>query len=61
MPTHFAIVVDGEVAINVTYPDDMPHFEKHIAICRSGPTFIEVPEPIVEGSTWDGSTFTPPS
>jgi hypothetical protein len=60
MPTYFAVIVDGEVAANATYPD-IPLFEKAVAIARSNPIFVEVPEPIVEGSTWDGSTFTPPS
>jgi hypothetical protein len=27
---------------------------------RSGAVFVEVPEPVEEGSIWDGTSFTPP-
>ena len=59
MPTYFAVLVDNEVTSNVTYGDE-EIFEKYISIARSGPVFIEVPEPVEEGSIWDGESFTPP-
>lgn len=59
MTTYFAVIVDNEVATHVTYNDD-PIFEKFIAIARSGPIFVEVPEPVAEGSRWDGTNFFTP-
>lgn len=59
MPTYFAVLVNNEVTTNVIYGDE-EIFEKYISIARSEPVFIEVPEPVEEGSTWDGNSFTPP-
>jgi hypothetical protein len=57
---YFAVVVDNEVADVVAY-DENPVFEKALAITRSGPIFVEIPAPVAVGSTYDGSTFTPPA
>ena len=54
----FALIVDGEVALNLKLPS---MFEKIVAIFQSNPTIVEVDEEIQEGSTWDGQEFTPPA
>jgi hypothetical protein len=58
---NFAIIIDGEVAGNVTYPADFPGASKLEAIYSSAPTFVRTEERIGEGSTWDGTTFAPPA
>lgn len=58
---NFAIIIDGEVAGNVTYPSEAPNAEKMEAIYSSAPTFVRTEQRIDEGSTYDGSTFTPPA
>ena len=57
--THFAVIVDGEVASHIGFP---PEDERNIAAYRSNPIFIEVPyeqRPVL-GSTWDGEKFILP-
>jgi hypothetical protein len=56
---NFALIVDGEVAGNYQIPVFLGA-EKMIAIFQSNPTIVETEEKIIEGSTWDGQTFTPP-
>ena len=61
---NFALVVDGEVATNFSFPsmDPLPEtIEGLIAIFKSSPTIIKTFEFIEPGSTWDGSEFTPPA
>jgi hypothetical protein len=63
---NFALVVDGEVADNFSFPafanGEMPlQIEKLIAIFKSNPIIVEALEHIEPGSTWDGSEFTPPA
>lgn len=58
---NFAIIIDGEVAGNVTYPSTMAGADKFDAIYSSAPTFVKTENRIEEGSTWDGKTFTPPA
>lgn len=63
---HFIMVVDGEVAGTLPIPNMLidgevhPAVEKLIAILSSDPKIVVSEEPIQEGSTWDGSSFTPP-
>lgn len=58
---NFAIIIDGEVAGNVTYPVNLPSASKLEAIYSSAPTFVRTDERIQEGSTWDGERFIAPS
>lgn len=65
--TNFIFIIDGEVALSMPLRinSDMPESvknvqEKFLAILQSNPTIIESSEPIVEGSTWDGTSFTSP-
>lgn len=64
---NFALVIDGEVADNFSFPsyppgvDVPPIIEKLVAIFKSGPTIITTMQIIEPGSTWDGETFTPPA
>jgi hypothetical protein len=58
---NFAIIIDGEVAGNVTYPSEALNAEKMEAIYSSAPTFVRTEQRIDEGSTYDGSTFTAPA
>jgi hypothetical protein len=53
---HFAVVVDGEVATYVAFPQDRELF---IAAYRSNPIFIEVPydNKPAYGDLWDGEKF----
>jgi hypothetical protein len=51
----FAIVVDGEVAGNYCFKEED---EKWVAIFSSNPTVVPVESPVIEGSTWDGESFT---
>lgn len=64
---HFIMVVDGEVAGTMPVPmlkdengELLPAIEKLVAILSSDPKIILSEEPIQEGSTWDGNSFTPP-
>jgi hypothetical protein len=64
---NFVAIIDGEVAVNLGIPqmDDDTHpmhlyFEKIIAALSSDPVVVATEEPIEEGSTWDGNSFTPP-
>ena len=60
---YFAVLVDGEVALNMELPElVMGKYDgaKIAAVLSSNPIFIKTDENIEEGSTWDGSTFTPP-
>jgi hypothetical protein len=60
---NFALIVDGEVANNFSFPliDPLPEsIEQLIAIFKSSPTIIKTFEFIEPGSTWDGQTFTDP-
>lgn len=63
---NFALVIDGEVADNFSFPSfsngELPfQIEKLIAIFKSNPTIVESLEFIEPGSTWDGSQFTAPA
>ena len=57
--THFAVVVDGEVASYIAFP---PDDEMNIAVYNSSPVFVQVPyeQRPSFGSTWDGEKFTAP-
>jgi hypothetical protein len=60
---NFAIIVDGEVVGNQTYSDEIIeklNMERTIAIFSSDPKFVSTDLPIDIGSTWDGTSFTPP-
>lgn len=60
---NFALIVDGEVASNFSFPsmDPLPEtIEQLIAIFKSSPTVIKTFEFIKPGSTWDGQNFTDP-
>lgn len=56
----FAVVVDGEVVSNVAY-ENTPPLDGLVAILRTGPTFVEIPQEVAIGSTWDGKRFAPPT
>lgn len=58
---NFAIIIDGEVAGNVTYPSEAPNADKLEAIYSSAPTFVRTDERMNEGLIYDGSTFTSPA
>ena len=61
---NFALIIDGEVAGNFSFPsmDPLPEgIEGLIAIFKSSPTIVKAFEFIEPGSTWDGSEFTPPA
>jgi hypothetical protein len=63
---NFALVIDGEVADNFSFPSfangELPfQLEKLIAIFKSNPTIVEVLEFVEPGSSWDGKKFTPPA
>lgn len=65
--TNFVFVIDGEVVHNmpVYFRENMPdsireYQEKFVAVMSSSPTIIQSDEQIAEGSTWDGTSFTPP-
>jgi hypothetical protein len=60
---NFALIVDGEVASNFSFPsiDPLPEtIEQLIAIFKSSPTVIKTFEFIEPGSTWDGQNFIAP-
>lgn len=64
---HFVVIVDNEVVTNVSIPEENDNVDvnidfmnQYIAIYSSDPRFIPYPETAVIGSTWDGTTFTPP-
>lgn len=56
--THFAVIVDGEVASFIAFP---PDDELNIAVYNSEPIFVQVPfdERPSFGYKWDGTSFTP--
>lgn len=58
---NFAIIIDGEVAGNFSYPADASNADKFVAIYSSAPTFIRTEQPIQEGSVWDGTNFVQPA
>jgi hypothetical protein len=63
---NFALVIDGEVADNFSFPSfpggQIPEIiEKLIAIFKSDPKVVKVLERIEPGSSWDGKKFTPPA
>lgn len=61
---YFAVVVDGEVAISMAFPEGLAGSfdgDKLSSVLQSSPIFVKTTEQIVEGSTYDGSTFTPPA
>ena len=61
---NFALIIDGEVAGNFSFPsiEPMPEtISELIAIFKSSPTIVKAFEFIEPGSTWDGSEFTPPA
>lgn len=64
---HFVVIVDNEVVTNVSIPEEndgvdvnLDFMNQYIAIYSSDPRFIPYPETAAIGSTWDGTTFTPP-
>lgn len=62
---NFAFIIDNEVAVNFQLPlnptdGSHPHIEKLIAAFSSNPTVVLTEDIIEEGSTWDGTSFTPP-
>ncbi len=69
---YFAMIVGNEVVQTIRLPeiedilDGQEHryveeeLEKVIAIYSSDPRIIPTEEPVAEGSTWDGTSFTPP-
>ena len=65
---NFVVIVDGEVAGNIPIPQPSPDFteeksealERIIAALSSNPTIVKSDERIESGSTWDGTSFTPP-
>lgn len=63
---YFIMVVDGEVAGTLPIPNmyidgEMhPAVEKLTAILSSDPKIVVSEEPVSEGSTWDGTSFSPP-
>lgn len=65
--SHFIFVIDGEVAGEMPVPmlrdeagDLLPAIERLIAILGSDPKIVVSDESVTEGSTWDGTSFTPP-
>jgi hypothetical protein len=58
---NFAIIIDGEVASNMTFPPQIPLAPKLEAIYSSSPIFVRTEERIEEGSIWDGERFIAPS
>ena len=61
---NFALVIDGEVAENFSFPsfksESMPEMiEKLIAIFKSNPTIIPTMEYIEPGHIWNGTEFIP--
>lgn len=64
---HFVVIIDNEVVTNFSFPEENdgmdvnPDFMKqYIAIYSSDPRVIPYTEKVAIGSTWDGTTFTPP-
>lgn len=64
---HFIIVLENEVVGEIPIPmiknDDgvlHPEIEKIVAILSSDPKIVASETPIEKGSTWDGTSFTPP-
>lgn len=69
---YFALTVDNEVVriIRLLEEQDIAvegsktylvgDLEKDIAIYNSDPRVVPIEEPVAEGSTWDGTSFTPP-
>jgi hypothetical protein len=57
---NFAIIIDGEVASNMTFPSEIPMAEKLEAIYSSAPIFIRTEERIEEGLLWNGEGFVRP-
>lgn len=65
---HFIFVVDGEVAGEFPVPkivsptgETFAAIEKLIAILSSDPKIVVSDEPVQEGWTWDGASFSPPA
>lgn len=63
---NFALVIDGEVADNFSFPafpeGQVPEIiEKLIAIFKSDPKIVKALEWVEPGSSWDGSQFIPPA
>jgi hypothetical protein len=61
----FAIVIDGEVAGTLVYPENGPRAditERHTAALRSSHTIVEATGTEVKpGWSYDGSEFHPPA
>lgn len=58
----FAVIVDGEVVMNLHFTDAIgPQAEMLNAIYSSNPTIVKTDGTVEKGSTWDGTTFTPPA
>jgi hypothetical protein len=61
---HYIFVIDGEVAGQMPMPDlpfESESYNKFCAIMESNPTVVPHDGSVVEGSTWDGTNFTPPA
>lgn len=70
---YFALTVDNEVVRTIRLPEEqdidtegsktylVSDLEKEIAIYSSDPRVIPTETAVAEGSTWNGSTFTPPA
>lgn len=60
---NFVLVIDGEAALNVQFPDPSilegekkDYFEKMIAVFSSDPMVVKHAR-VDEGAIWDGITF----
>lgn len=53
---NIVMLVDGEVAGNISLDLNVAYYEKFYAILKSAPTFIEHPR-VDEGMLWDGEKF----
>ena len=50
------MIVDGEVAGNISLDLNIQYYEKFFAVLKSSPIFIEHPR-VEEGMLWDGEKF----
>jgi hypothetical protein len=59
----FAFVVEGDVFMLMTFPDNNPKSEAWIAGLSSSPLIIDVSDnkEVVPGYTWDGEKFIKPN
>lgn len=64
---YFVTIVDNEVVGNMQVEEENDNVDvniemmnRYIAIYSSDPRVIPYSEKVTLGSTWDGTTFTPP-